>query len=103
MNRKNLFAEIKTRHLKTLVQYVPIVARVHGKSHPEFYEVRSIFNTIYEKTQNAKDIFPNLDGEFSRLREVTNNYLVPDDVCESYQAVYLMLKEVDQAYHQEGY
>jgi len=33
------------------------------------------------------------------LRETTNNYTVPDDVCESYEAVYNMLSELDKAYH----
>ncbi|HAF59558.1 MAG TPA: iron-sulfur cluster repair di-iron protein, ric, partial [Clostridiales bacterium UBA9856] len=33
------FNEVKARHFKTLEQYVPIVARVHGDKHPEFHEV----------------------------------------------------------------
>ncbi len=42
---------------------------------------------------------PDLDSEFTRLRAVTDNYTVPSDVCESYEAVYKMLLELDQAYH----
>lgn len=40
----------------------------------------------------------NLDNEFKQLREITDNYTVPGDVCESYEAVYNMLSELDDAY-----
>ena len=33
-----------------------------------------------------------------KLREITDNYTVPGDVCESYEAVYNMLAELDKAY-----
>ena len=36
---------------------------------------------------------PQLNAEFAQLREITKNYLVPDDVCESYEAVYRMLAD----------
>jgi iron-sulfur cluster repair protein YtfE (RIC family) len=42
---------------------------------------------------------PELNQEFAQLREITNNYTVPVDVCESYEAVYKMLSEIDKAYH----
>ena len=35
--------------IKTLTQYVPVVARVHGGNHPEFYEVQTLFNAIAGK------------------------------------------------------
>ena len=35
---------------------------------------------------------------FVKLREITDNYTVPGDVCESYEAVYNMLAELDKAY-----
>ncbi len=40
-----------------------------------------------------------MSEEFSRLREITGNYTVPGDVCESYEAVYKMLAEIDAAYN----
>ena len=39
-----------------------------------------------------------LKEEFVKLREITDNYTVPGDVCESYEAVYNMLAELDKAY-----
>ncbi|MGI6649296.1 MAG: iron-sulfur cluster repair di-iron protein, ric [Bacillota bacterium] len=95
----NSFNEAKKRHFQTLKQYVPIVERVHGGNHQEFHEVRKLFDTIIEKTKEAGTKKPVLNEEFARLREITNNYTVPGDVCESYEAVYRMLAEIDKAYH----
>ena len=92
------FNEVKEKNFKTLAQYVPIVARVHGKSHPEFHEVHKYFDLIVKKSAEAGERKPELNEEFARLREITNNYTVPDDVCESYEAVYNMLSELDKAY-----
>lgn len=91
------FDKVKAKHLKTLAQYVPIVARVHGKSHPEFYEVQKVFDALAKKLKGSKAA--ELDEEFEKLREITKGYTVPDDVCESYEAVYTMLAELDKAYH----
>ena len=93
-----LFNEAKERNLERLEQYVPIVERVHGGSHPEFHDVRRIFDEINEKIKKAGSQKPELDTEFKELRKVTDNYTVPDDVCESYEAVYNMLAELDEAY-----
>ncbi|NLA85271.1 MAG: iron-sulfur cluster repair di-iron protein, ric [Clostridiales bacterium] len=93
------FNEVKERNLKILEQYVPIVARVHGGTHPEFHDVHRLFDQINAKIKEAGLEKPELDNEFKQLREVTGNYTVPDDVCESYEAVYNMLAELDKAYH----
>lgn len=98
MSKQLTFNQAKVSYFKTLEQYVPIVARVHGGNHPEFYEVRKVFDVIIKKTKEAGSAKPELDGEFAQLREITNNYTVPGDVCESYEAVYNMLAEVDKAY-----
>ena len=98
MSKKLAFNQIKVGHLKTLEQYVPIVARVHGKSHPEFHEVHKLFDAINKKIKEAGLEKPGLDDELEQLREITNNYTVPGDVCESYEAVYNMLAELDEAY-----
>lgn len=92
------FNQVKEKNFKTLEQYVPIVARVHGANHPEFYEVRKIIDTIIRKTKGSGKDKPELNEDFAKLREITNNYTVPDDVCESYEAVYNMLSELDNSY-----
>lgn len=97
MSKQLTFKEAKEKYLKTLEQYVPVVARVHGEHHPEFHEVRKIFDIIVKKTKEAEK--PLLDEEFARLREITNNYIIPVGVCESYEAVYNMLAQLDKAYN----
>ena len=94
-----VFHNAKKRTFKNLEVYVPVVARVHGGSHPEFHEVKKIFDQMTAKIGQAGSSRPDLDSEFTRLRAVTDNYTVPSDVCESYEAVYKMLLELDQAYH----
>ena len=101
MTNPNRFQEVKEHQLQTLSQYIPIVTRVHGGHHPEMYEVQRLFNAIYDKTLKAGSDIPDLTDELAKLREITNHYTVPNDVCESYEAVYRLLSEVDQAYYSE--
>ena len=98
MSNQLKFNQIKESHFKTLEQYVPVVAKVHGGNHPEFHEVRKLFDTIIKKTKESGAEKPELNEEFGKLREITDNYTVPGDVCESYEAVYNLLAEVDKAY-----
>ncbi|PKL11207.1 MAG: iron-sulfur cluster repair di-iron protein, ric [Spirochaetae bacterium HGW-Spirochaetae-4] len=93
------FDQVRGSYLKTLEQYVPIVARVHGDNHPEFHEVRAVFDVLVGKLRNAGAEKPMLLEEFARLREITHDYRVPQDVCETYEAVYQMLGELDSAFH----
>lgn len=101
MSDMQIFRETVEKHLETLQLYVPIVARVHGMEHPEFHEVKKQCDALFEKI-NAADggasNLPDLKDEFAALRAVTRGYEVPADTCESYEAVYAMLAELDQAY-----
>lgn len=98
MTKKLDFNQVKQKYLKTLAQYVPVVARVHGGSHPEFHEVRKIYDELEKKANDAGVEKPDLAAEFISLRKITGNYTVPSDVCESYEAVYNMLAELDKTY-----
>lgn len=93
-----IFNETVKKLIPTLEKFVPIVARVHGEHHPEFHDVRKVFDTINEKVNEAGAEKPELSKEFTKLREITDNYTVPVDVCESYEAVYKMLSELDESY-----
>lgn len=93
------FNQVKERTLKTLAQYVPIVARVHGESHPEFHDVHRVFQAMQVKLNENVGGQPELEADFEQLRQITQNYTVPVDVCESYEAVYQMLADLDKAYH----
>lgn len=92
----NNFETVLNKYANTLKQYVPIVERVHGPSHPEFYEVKKAYdNLINQISENDSD----LDKSFKDLRTASNNYTVPSGVCETYEAVYNMLSELDAAYY----
>lgn len=92
------FNEAIQENLSKLEQYVPVVARVHGGTHPIFFEVQKVYNTINTKIKKAGREKPEIADELKQLRELTNNYNVPNDVCESYEAVYEMLAEIDKEY-----
>ena len=92
------FTEAKKQYLKVLKQYVPIVDRVHGANHPEFHDVRTVFETMVAKIERAGTKDPGLHEEFAHLRTITEGYRIPQDVCESYEAVYSMLSKLDEAY-----
>ena len=82
--------------LKQLELFVPIVNKVHGKNHPEFNEVKRNYEVIDNKLKN-NDF--NLTVEFNNLKKITNNYKIPNDVCESYEAVYNMLEKLNNSFN----
>ena len=98
MKDKAVFYNTQREHFELLNQYVPVVARVHGGNHPEFHEVRKLFGLIAEKAKTAGVAGPELEQEFAQLRAVSGHYTVPDDVCESYEAVYKALVQLDEAF-----
>lgn len=93
------FKEVIEKNIKVLEQYVPVVERVHGKDHPEFYDVRKLFDRINGKIKDSDLESIDLADEFKELQKVTDNYTIPSGTCESYAAVYNMLSELDKAYH----
>lgn|SRR5690554_755215 len=93
--KTNTFELAKQTYMDKLRLYIPVVDRVHGKHHPEFHEVRRLFEIIEIKV-NEDDL--NLSDVFNSLKDVTKNYFVPTDVCESYEAVYQMLAALNEAY-----
>lgn len=94
------FTEVVKKHFEKLDLYTHAITRAHGKNHPEAFDVRDLFLEMNGKITAANGASVNLDEEFQALREVTNQYTVPDDVCETFAGTYEMLAEADQAYHQ---
>ena len=99
----NKFNELKERYSEKLKLYVPVVARVHGNDHPEFHNVHEVYNKITEKIEAAGSEVPALNDEFKELRGITDNYTIPEGTCETFEAVYNMLSELDQAYLDQAY
>ncbi len=96
MKYTDSFTQVLQEARETLDLFVPIVARVHGSTHAEFYEVEKLYQKLVEKLGTEAD----LAAEFTALRQVTDGYRVPEDVCESYETVYRLLSELDQAFDQ---
>lgn|SRR5690554_4692399 len=92
------FNKVLEKNIERLEKFVPVVARVHGGTHPEFHDVRKVFDKINGKIKETGSEKAELDNEFKQLREITDNYTVPGDVCETYEAVYNMLSQLDEAY-----
>lgn len=90
------FEILLEKYIDKLDTYVPVVSRVHGPTHPEFYEVEKEYNLLSKNIDDNKD----LDSNFISLKMITQNYHVPSDTCETYEAVYHMLHELDKAYYQ---
>lgn len=81
-----------------LALYTTAITRAHGKNHPEAFDVRELYTKIDAKVKAAGTDKPDLAAEFEKLREVTDHYTVPGDVCETYEAVYKSLEEADRIY-----
>lgn len=92
------FNKVESKYFPKLEMFTLAITRAHGKNHPEAFIVHELFNTINTKTKEAGLEKPNLDNEFAQLRNITDNYTIPGDVCGTYAAVYNMLSETDQAY-----
>lgn len=90
--------ESKKEVLKKLDLFLPIVVRVHGAHHPEMAQIGKIYDDSLRKKLHSNND-ENIDEEFKKVRELSKDYKVPEDVCESYEAVYNMLKELDEAYY----
>lgn len=99
MTDKKTFAQELEKQKETLDLYVPIVARVHGASHPEFLEVAKTYNQMIEKIEGAGFEDVKLDEDFANFRQITDNYKLPADTCESYEAVYNILSLLDKEYY----
>ncbi|NLC94244.1 MAG: iron-sulfur cluster repair di-iron protein, ric [Bacilli bacterium] len=91
------FMKLNNMNLKLLSNYIPVVARVHGAHHLELHEVQRLFNEIMLILANDSE--NTLHTLFMQLREVTDNYKVPNDVCETYETVYRLLQMIDASYH----
>ena len=85
---------------ETLDLYTHAIKRAHGDHHPEVFEVRELFETMRQKITNVAEGQLYLNEEFNRLRTITHDYSVPDDVCQTYEKTVEMLSELDRIYYE---
>lgn len=81
-----------------LTLYTGAITKVHGQNHPEVFEVREVYEDLVSKAKHSAEDY---QEEFDKLRQITDNYHIPDDVCETYTAVYQYLEEADYIYSEE--
>lgn len=93
------FKEVVDENFSTLDFYTKAIVRAHGRSHPEAYEVRRVFEAMKDKVEQFGAEGAHLATDFIKLRKVTNNYTLPEDVCQTFASVYEMLEKADQVYH----
>lgn len=79
------------RHIEKAAQLAPIIERVHGEHHPELTRVREITEDL-QRSENATAAVP----LFQELRSVTEDYAIPEDVCEAFEATYRALQRADK-------
>ena len=73
--------------------YTKAIAKVHRQHHPEVFQVRQVYEQIQKKIREG-----NLDvkDEFKKLRDLTGNYAIPNDVCDAFRATYALLATFDK-------
>lgn len=72
------------------VELAPLIERVHGENHPELPRVRELTLALPDADH------PRQAELFKELRNVTQNYAVPDDACEAFTGTYQALERADR-------
>lgn len=92
------FNEFAINYFSTLRLFTTAISPAHGKDYPEILKVQTLFETMKTKTEESGSNKPNLETEFTQLREVTHNYTVPKNACMPHATVYKLLAEAEEAY-----
>ena len=115
--------------LPQVAELLNTVVRAHGKNHRELYEMYQLFgrlkmdleqHLLKEETllfpilnprEETRDEIIELTGEIiaeheavgeilRELRKVSNNYDIPEGVCDTFRRTYAFLEELEQDLHQ---
>lgn len=79
------------QHLARAAQFAPLIERVHGAGHPELTRVREITLALQQPGNDTATA-----ELFEELRTLTQNYALPDDACEAFEATYQALERADK-------
>lgn len=86
-----------TDHHEKMDLFTSAITRAHGKNHPEAFDIRDLYIEMMGNFESDDK----LQTIFDELTSVTDNYAVPSDVCETYEAVIHHLKHADELYRHE--
>lgn len=79
------------KHLARAAELAPLIERVHGANHPELTRVRELTEQLVTADAAASRRI------WDEVRVVTQDYKVPSDGCEAFQATYQALARADEA------
>lgn len=75
-----------------LEAFTKAITQAHGAHHPEVFDVREAYLQLRDKINaGATDI----EEDFTQLRNLTDDYAIPGDVCQTFEATYRMLEKAD--------
>ena len=60
-----VFNDLVNKLFPTLEKFVPVVDRVHGNHHPEFHDVRKLFDTIKGKLKEEGTVKADLGEDYT--------------------------------------
>lgn len=79
------------QNLARAAGFAPLIERVHGANHPELTRVREITLGLQQPGNDTRTA-----ELFKELRALTQNYALPDDACEAFEATYQALERADR-------
>lgn len=79
---------LNKEELKELKFFADKVATVHWPSHSEFIEINEIVKNIVDNTVEEENL--------RILRELTNNYVIPEWACKAQTRLMNLLKKLDE-------
>ncbi|CAM3598932.1 iron-sulfur cluster repair di-iron protein, ric [Erysipelothrix urinaevulpis] len=70
--------------------YTNALTKAHAKNHPEVIELRHLFKELERNIDDEEQFLKTLDT----INFSTNNFKVPEDVCDTYKKTYQMLEQL---------
>jgi iron-sulfur cluster repair protein YtfE (RIC family) len=78
---------LNTKEFEELKFFAKKVAEVHWLEHGEFIEINAVVEEINEDKLD--------DTDFVKLRELSNNYTIPEGACNAQTTLLNLLKKLD--------
>jgi iron-sulfur cluster repair protein YtfE (RIC family) len=78
---------LNTKEFEELKFFAKKVAEVHWPEHSEFIEINDIVEKIEE--ENLENV------DFAKLRELSDNYIIPEWACNAQTTLLNLLKKLD--------
>jgi len=79
---------LNTKELEQMQFFANKVAEVHWPEHGEYIEI----NDLVKNIEYSNDV---TDEVFEKLRELTNNYIIPEGACNAQNTLLNLLKKLD--------